>query len=310
MPLQSWLYHEPDLERELRQLKREHDLVLLQLVRLASHLSSLRDVPVIVDLIDSLALNFEQRARFDTWPLSWLWRWEAARLAHWERIVLESVERCWLVCERDSRAVAARSSQRASVGVVPIAVEPSTSPASDGAAHDPEIILTGNLGYFPNRDAVRWFVRRVWPRLSQSEPTLWLRIAGSRPPRSLERVLRASGRCRLDVRPQSLRALIARATVALAPLRAGSGVPIKVLESWAEGRAVAASPWAASGTTAVDGREVLVLDQPQEWIDGLRLLLADKERRELLGRNGRLCLERHYSKDRVAEQLADELTLL
>ena len=60
--------------------------------------------------------------------------------------------------------------------------------------------------------------------------TLPAAIAGSRAPSSLRREIARAGAELLDD-PPDLRAVLASATVALAPLLCGSGVPIKVLEA-------------------------------------------------------------------------------
>src|SRR5215207_2756726 len=61
-PLQSGLFHQADLGRKIRELAPRHDLGILQLVRLALHVKDFGDTPIVVDLIDSLSLNFSLRA--------------------------------------------------------------------------------------------------------------------------------------------------------------------------------------------------------------------------------------------------------
>ena len=51
------------------QLAPRADLAVLQLVRLAAHRGDLGATPVLVDLIDDLALNFSRRAAMDRWWL-------------------------------------------------------------------------------------------------------------------------------------------------------------------------------------------------------------------------------------------------
>ena len=63
------LFYQPDLGRKLRELAPRNDLGILQLVRLAIHLEDFGDTPLVVDLIDSLSLNFSLRADVDR---SWM----------------------------------------------------------------------------------------------------------------------------------------------------------------------------------------------------------------------------------------------
>ena len=255
-PLQSGLFHQPGLTARLRELAPAADLAILQLVRLAAHADDLGATPFVADLIDSLALNFERRARFDfPWhrPLLAL---EARRLLAAEIGLLQRAAAGVVVCERDRAWLAARlpAAAAARLRVVPleIAAAPETeviepaAPAeaaepATGPATPPRLALTGNLGYFPTADAVSWWVRDVWPELRRARPELRLTLAGARPAPAVRRAARAPGVELVDS-PPSLAPVLAAAQVALAPLRAGSGVPVKVLEAWSAGVPVVASP--------------------------------------------------------------------
>jgi hypothetical protein len=103
--------------------------------------------------------------------------------------------------------------------------------------------------------------------------------------------------------PADLRTIIARATIALAPLRAGSGQPIKVLEAWAVGVPVIASPWAAAGTAGRPWEDFLVVETPGEWLQALITLLDDSEQRSRLAANARVRLAEIYSRRRISGEL-------
>ena len=150
----------------------------------------------------------------------------------------------------------------------------------------PTVALTGNLGYFPNRDALCFLLDEVWPQLRRAAPQTRLLVAGDRPPRAAARRVAAAGGT-LVARPPDLRALLATATVAVAPLRCGSGVPLKVLDAWAAGVPVVASPFAAAGAAAEPERDLLVADSPREWTVQLGRLLADPPLRRRLAEAGR-----------------------
>jgi glycosyltransferase involved in cell wall biosynthesis len=312
LPLQSSLYYQRDMSAQLRRLVPETDLAILQLVRLAIHLDDLADTPLVVDLIDSLSLNFSMRARVDRLWMRPLLKVEARFLSIWEHRLLEQGVAGLVVCERDRIALARRRrlapEVAARVSVIPMSVRERwqapgdpDSPADD-LPERPVLTITGNLGYFVNNDAVRWFVRRVWPELRERRPDVRLVVAGDRPSRSLRRLLRRCG-AELVESPADLRTIIARATLALAPLRAGSGQPIKVLEAWAVGVPVIASPYAAAGTAGRAWEDFLVAETPGEWLQALTTLLDDREQRSRLVANARMRLAEIYSRRRISDEL-------
>lgn len=301
-PLQSALYEAPDLARKLRALAPEADLGLLQLVRLAPHLRHFGEVPVVADLIDSLALNISRRARFDRpWRRPAL-SLEARLLAAAERRLLSRAATGVLVCERDREYVAAAlpAGIVPRLSVVPLAVESPEPPVAEAevSAAPPVVALTGNLGYFVNADAVRWWLRRVWRELSRRRPDLRLVVAGARPSRDLRRALARAGAELVDS-PPDLRSVLAAATIAVAPMRGGSGVPVKVLEAWSVGVPVVASPWAAAGTQGRSGEDFLLAESPEEWVAAVLALSADPEQRRRLAAAGRARLAAEHSQDRV-----------
>lgn len=314
LPLQTGLFHQPDLGRRLRELGPRNDLAILQLVRLAIHVDDLGETPFVVDLIDSLALNVSRRAEVDRWWLVPALKLEARLLAAAERRLAEKALRLLVVCERDRQAMAARlpPDLAAKVAVVRLAVRERRVDQAEEAEKlwregdkGPVLAMTGNLGYFVNADAVTWWLRDVWPELRRARPDVRLVIAGDRPSRSLRQAIGKAG-ARLVESPRDLRSIIAQATVSIAPMRCGSGVPVKVLEAWVVGTPVLASAWAGAGTSGRQGEDFRLLGQdPAEWVAAVIDLLDHPDTRRRLVEGGRRRLAADYSRDEVRRQLQD-----
>jgi glycosyltransferase involved in cell wall biosynthesis len=350
LPLQTALYGSADLARHLRRLAPEHDVVVLTLARLAQHLPDAGTTPVVVDLIDSLALNLARRSTVDRSLLGPLIGLETARLARAETALAARAQRLVVVAERDRREILARlaevpapsaaatngargaGSSNERIAVIPLSFTPLTplaappgeplapgeqdaieeqpaSPRSAVVAHrgepatsaslGPLVVFTGNLGYFVNDDAARWLCLEVVPRLRRARPELRLLLAGDRPRRSLLHLARRSG-VAVIASPPDLAPILRSATVALAPMRAGSGQPIKIMEAWANGVPVVASSWAAAGTTGEAGTDFLVADTPAEWVAAILRLLDTPLLRRRLAEAGRQRLTADYSPRRIA----------
>lgn len=317
LPLQTGLFRSAGLGRALHRLAPAADVVLLQLVRLAPRARNLEGTPHVVDLIDSLALSTARRALFDRAWIAPLLRWESARLARWEHRLASSAAGTWVVSERDARAI--REGLPAPVArrlhVVPVAVEapappPAGPPVDPPQPSPPVLAVTGNLGYFPTHEGTRWFLREVWPALRAERPGLRLVLAGDRPRPALVREAVARG-AELLPSPRDLRGLLATVTVSLAPMRGGAGLPLKVLEAWAAGVPVVATSWAAEGTAARAGVDLLVADGRAAWGHAVRSLLDDAALRARLADSGRRRLAERFStgavRDRLEEALADAL---
>lgn len=319
LPLQTGLFYQPDLGRKLRELAPRHDLGILQLVRLAVHVDDFGETPILVDLIDSLSLNFSLRADVDRWWLVPALKVEARLLAVAERRLAERAVRMVVVCERDRQALVNRlpAGLAAKVAVVRLSVrERKHDPPQEREKlwregdEGPVLVMTGNLGYFVNVDAVTWWLRDVWPELHHVRPDVRVVVAGDRPAPALRRAVARAG-VRLIESPRDLRAVIAQATLALAPMRCGSGVPIKVLEAWAVGVPVLASSWAVAGTSGRQGEDFRLVGQhPIEWVGAICELLDDPVARQRLVDSGRWRLATDYSREAVRRQLLEVVRAL
>lgn len=287
-PIQAALYDAPAFRRAvLEEVERTApDVVILTLSRLGSLEPALRGIPVVVDLIDALGANMRRRAERQP-ALGWLWEREARRLEVWEAELIERSALATVVAERDRLALekARRPAKLAGGGrleVVPFGLDvPGGLPARpEGSREKETVALTGNLGYFPTRDAARWFASGAWPALRAARPGCRWLIAGARPGPPMERLAREAGRgVTLIADPPSLHDLLARATVSIAPLFAGSGTPIKILEAMALGVPVVTTPRGAAGLDALPPGAVAVAEDAGDFARAVEALLASPERR-------------------------------
>jgi glycosyltransferase involved in cell wall biosynthesis len=327
-PLQSGLYASADLERQLRVRCGGYQLVVVQMVRQAEALAVVPPERLFVDLIDALSLNFERRAqRQRGWAAPLLRvaiKAEARRLAKQERSVLLAAQGACVVSERDqeylraglhSRAqsrrstevVSAESEDRGSrIGLgqtlyfVPLPVGLTSEPSATVPTTD--LILTGNLGYWVNRDALGWWLDRVWPQLRALRPGVRMTVTGDRASESLARSLERAG-VTLIRSPESLRQLLRGARCALAPMQGGAGVPVKILEAFAEGVPVVASPWAAAGVGTGPDVPVLRAERPDEWLSQISRVLDEVGVAESLSRRGRDFVRRRHSEEGCTRRL-------
>jgi glycosyltransferase involved in cell wall biosynthesis len=316
-PWQAGLFYQPDLKQALRRLAAENDLVILQLARLALHVDDAGETPLALDFIDSLALNMATRARLEPFYRRFVFREEARRLRRWEAKLLRRSVLGWVVSERDRQALEGWISprDRPRLTVLPLGqggaagAPPAPGGASRGAP--PQIALTGNLGYFPMVEGSRWWLREVWPRLRRAFPDLSVVVAGARPSRSLRRACRQAGPgVRLVDSPPDLLEILSASTLAVAPMRCGSGRPTKVLEAWACGVPVVAHRQAAAGLAPGYEEAVGIAETPEEWEAVLSRLLRSPEARQQLGQAGSEFVRRNYDPAQAAQALLQQISRL
>ncbi|MBZ5728637.1 MAG: glycosyltransferase family 4 protein [Acidobacteriia bacterium] len=200
--------------------------------------------------------------------------------------------------EQDAQLVRAIA-HGARVRVYPNALPamPAPRPATEDV-----VVFSGNMEYHPNRTAVRFFRREVWPGLRERWPGLVWRLVGKNPAAVAEFT---SGDPRIDVLGQVDDALaeLARAKAAVVPILAGSGTRLKILEAWAARLAVVSTTLGAEGLPARDGENLLLADGGPAFTAAVSRLLACSSLRETLGTAGRLLLEKEFTWEAAWQKL-------
>jgi hypothetical protein len=208
------------------------------------------------------------------------------------------LERTWL--PRFSLVLAASDADAALASAIApqarVAVYPNALPAAPPpAAGDQEaIVFSGNMEYHPNRAAVRFFRREVWPGLRDRWPLLVWRLVGKNPA-AVERF--TAGDPRIEVAGPVVDAVgeLARSRVAVVPLLAGSGTRLKILEAWAAGLPVVSTTIGAEGLPVRDGETALLADGAEAFAGAVTRLLTCRELRRSIGSAGRLLLEKEFT---------------
>lgn len=217
----------------------------------------------IMDMVDVDSDKWAQYAPTKPWPLSWLYRREARRLAAWEVRVAREFDVTLLVSAAEAaqlRQLAPEAADRIDWfenGVDATFFQPDPKRASPYPANSIPLVFTGAMDYWPNVDAVTWFSREVFPLVREALPQAEFAIVGSRPTPEVCELARQPG-IRVTGRVDDVRPYLQHAACAVAPLRLARGVQNKVLEAMAMARPVVASPQAAEGLSARAGEDLLV----------------------------------------------------
>ena len=171
--------------------------------------------------------------------MSWLYRREGERLLAYEREVALGAARSFFVTEGESALFRSQAPESAGTveamcnGVDADDSQPDAQRASPLPAGQPLLVCTGAMDYWPNVDAVSWFVQEMLPALLHMHPGLHFHIVGRSPTAAVQALAGPSVSVTgtvPDVRPY-----LQHAAVVVAPLRLARGIQNKVLEADGDG---------------------------------------------------------------------------
>lgn len=178
-------------------------------------------------------------------------------------------------------------------------------PAPQNIGSLPEsLIFVGGLGWYPNAAAMRFFLRDVWPKLLERFPAATLRIVGRSPPPDLREAAERTSGVEVMGFVDEMRPLVHESAVYVCPIRDGGGTKLKMLDAMALGQAIVAHPIACEGLDVTPGREVLVADTPQQFVESIGLLFQDPSLRDALGRRAREHVVRNFDVRTIGKRYA------
>jgi glycosyltransferase involved in cell wall biosynthesis len=164
-----------------------------------------------------------------------------------------------------------------------------------------QLVFTGSMDWYPNEDAILYFLNRILPIIRRELPGAALTVVGRNPSarlriRAAEAGVHVTGLV-VDVRPY-----MAGAAVYVEPLRIGGGTRLKIFEALAMGKAVVSTSIGAEGLPVIPGEHIVQTDDPDDFAHQVISLLKDPVRRRSLGMAGRRLVEERYAWPQVARE--------
>jgi len=273
-----------------------------------------RSAPVIWDSVDCISSLFRQAARSSqAFRVRLAARLELRRTERFEGRVVRQFDRVLVTSDVDRADLLElaggtdKDSLAARLQVVPCGVDLDYFSPSGEPRAPATLVITGKMSYHANATAVVRFVEDVMPRVWATLPGTQVLIVGKDPPREVVRLQDAGGAGRVVVTGtvDDIRPFLRTATLAIAPIQYGVGVQNKVLEAFACGTPVVATPQATSALATTNGLDVVVGRDAGELAAAIEALLGDADRRRRIGEAGRACVERQHSWQAAAARLTD-----
>lgn len=263
--------------------------------------------PVILEMVDSLGLNFRRRIASSMVLEKLLYLFESRNVLKFERRCAEIARNSFVVSDVDKSYIG-----NSSVKVLPLGVDMNLFGESSNeilnAVSSIDIIFTGNMYYGPNIEAVMWFYNNCWKKIREEISTATFSIVGSRPAEIIQSLNGIDG-ITVHGRVDSIADFIKVAKISVAPMVSGSGMQFKILEAMASSKPVIATTLGLGDIKAVIGRDILLADNPDDFSNLVIKILRNDELSKEIGKNARKFVLKNHSWDVINSEFISSIKL-
>lgn len=165
-------------------------------------------------------------------------------------------------------------------------------------------IISG-MNWYPNRDAVLYMIKEIWPLLKNDFPDLSLTVVGAQPPEMLIESAKKDSRIKVAGFVDDVRPYLKNAEIYLCPMRDGGGTRLKILDALSMGKAIVSTTKGCEGIDVTPGKNVLIADTPTQFVRQIKTLFEDKALRKKLGAEGRRLVLENYSWEVIGKKLSN-----
>ena len=169
--------------------------------------------------------------------------------------------------------------------------------------HEQALVFTGGMTWYPNRDAMIFFCKEVFPLIKKQKADVRLDIIGRTPPEEIIQMANEDKSIIIHGFVDDIRNYVAKAAVYIVPIRVGGGTRLKILDAFSAGKALVSTSIGCEGIDVTPGVNILIGDTPREFADQVIKLLENDTLRAQLGSNARKLIETKYSWDIIGDSL-------
>ncbi len=228
----------------------------------------------------------------------WYLKHLSLTLGAYEREHLNDYDGVVCITENDERQMRVMGCRKPMLSM-PFGVMPE---AVAGVEEEPDSLFhIGSMDWMPNLEGVKWFLKQVWPKVHERMPQLTLYLAGRKMPEELMRLETEGVRVLGEVPDAAY--FIASKQINVVPLLSGSGIRVKIIEAMSVGKAVVTTTVGAEGIGCKDGKDVLIADTPEQFVEQLQRCVDNPDFRQQIGSSAARLIAEQYGNEQLTRQL-------
>lgn len=212
------------------------------------------------------------------------------------------------VCSEADREILKKDYPGQKISVFPNVLRSGTVVSQPELNDTFRLLFVGNLNYYPNRDALRFFIAQILPQVRENaRRKVEFHIVGSGKWDGAAEYRKLPD-CYFHGFVPDLTPHYQQANSIVVPLRAGGGTRIKVLEAFCNQRPVISTSIGAEGIAATHEKELLIADTADGFARECCRLMDDVNTARALSRNALALFQKEYTLDVLVGKMATLLS--
>lgn len=334
-PLQVSLFWDAGIKNKIEEIivKEQPDYVISDFIRTTEYLKDYKGFKI-ADLQDLLSLRYERQLKVDLNTINpygaylfrlpkifqkilqlslvkqYVMKMEIRLLKKFEINVGKCYDRIMFVARSEAEKFDQMIGEKKTL-ITPLGVDYDFfSQDLDLQKKEHSIAFMGALNVAHNENGIVHFIEKCMPTILEYAPETRLYIIGGGASEKLKNY--ASDHIVFTGKVPDVRVAVGECEVFICPLQFGSGIKTKILESMAMGVPVVTTPIGAENIGAFNGKDWLVGNTDQDFVNQIIRLLSSRDLRIRIGKNGQRFVKENFTwevaRNAFAEVFANEQT--
>jgi polysaccharide biosynthesis protein PslH len=269
--------------------EKKPDLAIASQLGTAIYYDSFNGLPAVFEEVE-IGLFYERFRYAPSLPekyrngLTW-WKHR-----HYLKKLINYYQKCTVVSEKEKNLLVKMGCKDTDIEVIDNCIDITAYREINEKPQPDTLIFTGSFSYYPNYEAVVWFLEDIYPRIKLRIPSLKLIITGDPANRQLPvaKDVYQTGYVE-DIRPW-----IASAWISVVPILSGGGTRLKILEAMGLHTPVVTTYKGAEGLEIEHNSNILIADNPVEFSECIIKLLTDPYLRQSLADQAYQLVQKKY----------------
>lgn len=276
-----------NVEKQLQKLltENQYDFILIEGAFVVHYIDFIKKVtssPIIVrthniEYVIWHRLSLNEKNPFKKWYFAHL----STRLKTFEANYYQKADGIAAITPEDKQRLSELKVNKPIIDVIPAGVVLQNKKTLEKIEVETNsIFIISALDWEPNIEGLKWFLDNVWGKLIQINPAIHLHIAGKSTPEWL---------LTSKIKNATIHGFVEDANlfkqsyqIMLVPLLSGGGMRVKIIEGMAQEKCIISTKIGAEGIHYTDKHDIVIAENPQEWIETIQYYLKNHlERRNI-----------------------------